>query len=195
MTAAKTTTGERRPGARERILAAAGPLFYEEGFGAIGIDRIIAEAGVAKASLYAHFASKDDLIAAYLDDADQAFWSWIDGALGPELAPADELVRIFELVEEQAASPACLGCTFQVTAAEFPSRSHPAHAVAARHKQSALDRFEALAEQAGARDPDVLATRLLIVMDGAWASVRMFGPGARRSSLGAMARTLLHEHT
>ena len=188
------TDGEARVGARERILDAAARLFYEYGFAAVGIDRIIAEAGVAKASLYAHFASKDELVVAYLERSDAAFWGWIDGALDQDRSPADQLVQILELVEKQATSPTCFGCTFQVTAAEFPDVSHPAHVVAAEHKRAAFDRFAALAGQAGLRDPEVLAAHLLLVMDGAWAASRMFGVDNHSSGLADLARTVVDAH-
>ncbi|MEM9611229.1 MAG: TetR/AcrR family transcriptional regulator [Actinomycetota bacterium] len=184
----------RTGSARERILETAGALFYELGFAAVGIDRIIAEAGVAKATLYAHFASKDDLVAAYLERSDEAFWDWIDGSLDTDADPADTLVRILELVEEQASSPTCRGCTFQVTAAEFPDHEHPAHRIAAAHKQRALDRFEALATEAGLRDPAQLAAHLLVLMDGAWAASRMFGAHSHVPGLGELTRTVVASH-
>lgn len=191
----QTETDDARVGARERILDAAGRLFYQYGFAAVGIDRIIAEAGVAKASLYAHFASKDDLVVAYLERSDAAFWDWIDDALDADQAPADQLVQIFEVVEAQATSPTCFGCTFQVTAAEFPDANHPAHVAAAAHKRAAIDRFEALARQAGLREPEVLAAHLLIVMDGAWAATRMFGAHNHSNGLGNLARTIVDAHS
>ena len=99
-------------GARDRILATAAGLFYEHGFAAVGIDRIIAEAGVAKASLYRHFPSKDDLVVAYLEQANAGFWSWIESSTDSGADPADQLVQIFVAIEAQATSPQCLGCTF-----------------------------------------------------------------------------------
>ncbi|MEM8924065.1 MAG: TetR family transcriptional regulator [Actinomycetota bacterium] len=181
-------------GARARILDAAAGLFYERGFGAVGIDRIIAEAGVAKASLYAHFASKDDLVVAYLERSNAAFWGWIDGAVDADADPADVLIGIFEVVEQQATSPDCLGCTFQVTAAEFPDPAHPAHVVAMAHKQAALDWFERLAREAGLRDPEALAAHLLVVMDGAWAATRMFGPDNHCRDLGGLVGIMVDAH-
>lgn len=82
------------PGPRERILATATELFRREGYRAVGIDRIIDLAGVAKTSLYRHFASKDDLIAAYLERENEGFWSWFDDAIAAAYSPREKLVAL-----------------------------------------------------------------------------------------------------
>jgi AcrR family transcriptional regulator len=149
--------------ARDRILRTASELFYEHGFHAVGVDLIIERAGVAKATLYRHFPTKDDLIAAYLEDADARFSEWFDASINPDATPAEALVGIFDSVAILVTSPACMGCTFQVTAAEFPEASHPGHAVALAHKQAVRGRLRELAMEAGARRPDELADGLLPV--------------------------------
>ena len=181
--------------ARDRILSAAGDLFYEYGFHAVGIDLIIERAGVAKATLYRHFRTKDDLIAAYLDVADTRFWDWFDRALNPAAAPTDSLTRLFDAVGELASSPTCLGCTFQASAAEFPDRSHPGHAVALAHKDAVRTRLRDLAEAAGADRPEDLADALLLIMDGAFAATRMYGPDNPGRRAGDAARALIAAHT
>ena len=75
--------------AREKILEVAGGLFFQYGYRAIGIDMIIAESQIAKATLYRHFKSKDDLIVAYLQDMNRQFWVWFDGATAPHDDPKD----------------------------------------------------------------------------------------------------------
>lgn len=181
--------------ARERVLAAAGELFYERGFHAVGVDLIVERAGVAKASLYRHFPTKDDLIAAYLERANEGFWAWFDAQDDPSASPGDRLVGLFDAVGELATAPACLGCTFQVSAAEFPDRGHPGHAVALGHKEAVRARLRALATEAGADAPDALADALLLVMDGAFAAARMYGPGNPGRHAGAAARALLAAHS
>ena len=181
--------------AQARILSAAGELFYEHGFHAVGIDLIIERAGVAKATLYRHFRTKDDLIAAYLDVADTRFWAWFDRALVPTAAPADALTGLFDAVGELASSPSCLGCTFQVSAAEFPDRSHPGHAVALAHKDAVRTRLRDLAEAAGADRPEDLADGLLLIMDGAFAATRMYGPDNPGRRAGDAARAVIVAHT
>ncbi len=177
------------------MLRAADELFYEHGFHAVGIDLIIERAGVAKATLYRHFPTKDDLIAAYLDDADTRFWAWFDRVLDPRAAPAEALGGLFDAVSGLASSPTCLGCTFQVSAAEFPDRSHPGHAVALAHKNAVRARLRDLADAAGADRPEDLADGLLLIMDGAFAATRMYGPDNPGRRAGGAARALIAAHT
>jgi AcrR family transcriptional regulator len=179
--------------ARERILETAARLFLRDGFRAVGVDTIVAEAGVAKMTLYAHFPSKDDLIVAYLERANQQFWAWLEGASGAD-GPRAKLLAMFDAVGRQADSPQCLGCTFQGTAAEFPDPEHPGHRVALAHKQAVLARLRGLAEDAGLRAPADLAQQLLLLMDGAWVAARMFGPHNPGVQVAAAARALIRAH-
>jgi AcrR family transcriptional regulator len=185
--ASEETTGSSS--ARERILQTAERLFYRDGYRAVGVDTIIAEAGVAKMSLYRHFPSKDDLIGAYLDRANAQLLEWIDGLAAPHDDPRAALQAIFDGVATLASSPECLGCAFVGAAAEFPDGGHPGHRAASEHKRAVLDRFRELAEAAGAHDPRGLAEELLLVMDGAWSAARVFGPGnhGRRAAAAATA--------
>jgi AcrR family transcriptional regulator len=182
------------PSVRERILDTAQRLFYRDGFRAVGIDTIIAEAGVAKMSLYRHFPSKDDLIVAYLEESNRQYWEWLDRAVADIEDPLDRLVGIFEAIEKLSTSPECLGCTFQGTAAEFPDREHPGHQVALTHKKTVRDRFAQLAGEAGLQEPGDLADQLLLLMDGAWVAARMFGPTNPAAGLTHAARTLIDAH-
>jgi AcrR family transcriptional regulator len=179
---------------RTRVLETAAELFYERGFHAVGVDLIIDRAGVAKTTLYRHFPSKDDLVVAYLEDANARFWAWFDGAVDPDLPPREQLVGVFEAVAKLATSPACLGCTFQVTAAEFPEAGHPGHATARAHKQAVRMRLRDLATAAGARDPAELADGLLLLMDGAFAAARMYRRAGPAAQVTAVARALIDAH-
>jgi AcrR family transcriptional regulator len=187
------TTTQETP-ARERILETAQRLFYRDGFRAVGIDTIIAEAGVAKMSLYRHFASKDDLIVAYLEKSNAEYWNWLDSAVADIEDPKEKLIGMFEAIEKLSTSPECHGCTFQGTAAEFPDRNHPGHQVALGHKKRVRDRFAELARQAGLQDPDELGDQLLLLMDGAWVAARMFGPANPAKALTSAARALIDAH-
>jgi AcrR family transcriptional regulator len=172
--------GRTRPktssAARERLLDVAGSLFHRYGFQAVGIDRILAEAGVAKMTLYRHFASKDELIAAYLDRADAQFWTWAEGAMAGARTSEARLIALFDALGRLAASPTCLGCVFQGAAMAFPDLGHPGHRRALVHKLGVRDRLATLAREARLRSPDRLAAQLMLLMDGAWVAARMFGP-------------------
>jgi AcrR family transcriptional regulator len=187
-----TTTTE--PTVRERILETAQRLFYRDGFRAVGIDTIIAEAGVAKMSLYRHFPSKDDLIVAYLEESNHQYWEWLEGAVADIDDPKEKLVGMFAAIEKLATSPECLGCTFQGTAAEFPDRDHPGHQVAVAHKDTVRQRFTTLAREAGLSDPQALGDQLLLLMDGAWIAARMYGPHNPAKGVAATASALIEAH-
>ncbi len=180
--------------ARERILDTASELFYRDGYHAVGIDTIVARSGVAKMTLYRHFPSKDDLIAAYLERADAEFWDWLDSEIATIDDPKAKLVAAFDATARLATSARCLGCTFQAAASEFPEPDHPGHEVALAHKRRVLDRFADLARRAGLHEPDELAAQLLLLMDGAWVAARMFGPANHASSVSAATRTLIDAH-
>ena len=164
-----------RSAPRDRILDVAGPLFYREGYRAVGIDRIIAEAQVAKATFYKHFPSKDDLIVAWIERAEAR--SLAD--LPPEEAP-DALTAYAEAMIATAGGPWCLGCTYQGSAAEFGDPIHPAHVAARAVKERVLASLRRRASAQGA--PDAAAEAVFLLLEGVWAATRMFG---RDAPLGA----------
>ncbi|HWJ21490.1 MAG TPA: helix-turn-helix domain-containing protein [Gemmatimonadaceae bacterium] len=172
---AATATEPARPIA-EHILDVAGALFHRRGFGAAGVDLIVRESGVAKMTLYRYFASKDDLIAAWLDRVDAQFWRYFETWAGPADRPArDRLLGVFAGLEKLVSSPTCLGCPFLLAAAEFPEPETRAHDVARRHKEQLRARLRDLAAQTGADDADALGDQLLLLMDGAFMAARLFG--------------------
>lgn len=181
--------------ARRRILDTAADLFYRHGFHAVGVDLVIERAGVAKTTLYRHYPSKDDLIVAYLEDADSGFWAWFDAALDPAAPPVDQLTGLFEAVGSLATGRACQGCAFQMTAAEFPDPDYPGHVTALAHKQAVRRRLRDLAAAAGAADAAALADGLLLLMDGAFAAARMYPRSSPAASVADAARTLVDAHT
>jgi AcrR family transcriptional regulator len=180
--------------ARDRLLDTASELFYRDGYHAVGIDTIVERSGVAKMTLYRHFPSKDDLIAAYLERANAEFWDWLDAEIGRVGDPKAKLVAAFEATASLATSPRCLGCTFQAAASEFPELEHKGHQVALDHKRRVVERLAGLARDAELREPDELAAQLLLLMDGAWVAARMFGPANHAASVAAAARALIEAH-
>jgi AcrR family transcriptional regulator len=185
---------DRKRPVRERILDTASALFFREGYRAVGVDRIVEEAGVAKMSLYRHFPTKEELIVGYLERSNEGFWSWFDRAVG-EGSPKQQLINVFYALGKFVTDPACLGCMFQLAAADFPSLDHPAHRIARDHKNLVMERLARLAEEAGLRDPHSLAAALLLLMDGAFAAARMFGRSSHAAGVGAAARDLIESHS
>jgi AcrR family transcriptional regulator len=159
-----------RPSPRQRLLAAAGELFYRQGIGAVGVDLVSKAAGVSKRTLYQQFASKDELVAASLHEAGEAI---IDMYLPPgdlldrERPPGEQILAVFEAQRDWAGAPDFRGCPFINTATELTDPQHPARAVALRYKLRLRDFFAAQAERGGSDDPQQLADQLLVIFDGA----------------------------
>lgn len=165
-----TATPTRPSAARERILDTAFSLFYARGIRAVGVDLIIAESGVAKATFYKHFPAKDDLVVAYLDRVDGVWTGQLkQAARAAGDSPAAQLVGLFDALGSACRREGYRGCAFINAAAE----SQPGGAVHDRtvaHKSAVLDWVRDLSEQAGARDPQALARSLTLLLDGGLAS-------------------------
>jgi AcrR family transcriptional regulator len=180
---------------RARILETASQLFYAQGYRAVGVDKIIADSGVAKMTFYKHFPSKDDLITEYLTSANAGFWTWLEGITAGIDSPRQRLETALDGIAKLASSPACMGCAFAHAAAEFPDPEHKAHAAALEHKRQVLSWLEREALELHARDPKALAADLMLVVDGAWTAARMFGGGNHAARAGQTARALIASHT
>lgn len=156
------------PSARERLVEVASRLFYAEGIRAVGVDRVIAEAGVAKATLYAHFASKDELVAAYLARHSDRWAVAVEERVAPArsapVASTPVALAAFDVLAERAASPSYRGCPFINAAAEFPEPGPVADQVTA-HRQRVRETFSHLMGEP-VRDPGLLAM-IVALYDGA----------------------------
>ena len=156
--------------ARDRILDTAFRLFYARGLKAVGVDLIIAESGVAKATFYKHFPSKDELVLAYLDKVDGVWSGQLRAAAeaaGPD--PAHQLVGLFDALGSACRRDGYRGCAFINAAAEAVPGT-PVHDRTVAHKREVLAWVQGLAAEAGARDPDGLARSLTLLLDGGLAS-------------------------
>jgi AcrR family transcriptional regulator len=184
--AVREATTTRQP-ARDRLLAAANELFYNEGVHTVGIDRIIEQAGVAKASLYNTFGSKDELVRAYLETRQASVTARIMAAVNRYDTPRERLLAVFEGQGELFSGPDYRGCAFARASAE----SHPgdqAERAAEGYRRWVRALLTDLATQAGAPDPDVLARQLHLLYDGSSQSARMdHDPGAAVAARAAAA--------
>jgi AcrR family transcriptional regulator len=169
---------------RDRILDTATELFYQEGVRAVGVDLVVEQSGVAKTSLYRHFATKDDLVAAVLERDDARYWSsWDKIANRQKADPRAELKAHLQWIAHDIAGPKYRGCPFLNVATEFPAPDHPARAVAARHKAELRRRLGALARQMGVRKADALADQLVLLVDGAYVNGQLLGKKGPAHSL------------
>ena len=155
-----------RATARERLLAAADELFYENSINTVGIDRIIEHAGVAKASLYDCFGSKDELIRSYLEARNAARQARINERISRYDTPQKKILSIFELLGELSSQPGYRGCAF-MRARSDDSVSEKVKSASDQSRTFMLDRFMSLAREASAANPGQLAQQLLLLYDGA----------------------------
>jgi AcrR family transcriptional regulator len=171
--------------ARERLLGAANELFYTEGVHTVGIDRVIEKAGVAKATLYSAFGSKDELIRAYLTRRHQVWQERVTEHLARYDTPRDRLLGVFDWLGALFAHPSFHGCAFMNATAEG-SPGGPAEEPAHAYRDSVRSLFTELAQAAGALDPEHLAGQLALLYDGATVAARM----DRNPDAGAAAREI-----
>jgi AcrR family transcriptional regulator len=176
---------------KDKVFQTAARLFYQHGYRAIGVDTIASESGIGKMTLYRHYPSKDDLIAAFLKDSNDVFWNYFEQAIKDALTPREKLLAFFESLQEYVTTPACYGCPFLNVATEYPETDYPGHQVAIEHKQSVRARFRQLAKEAGAKKPEVLADQLFLLMDGAYMASRMFGAKNPAAHVAEAAQTLI----
>jgi len=163
MPAATTTT--TKPSPRERLLNAATELFYAEGVQSVGIDRVIARAGVAKASLYSTFGSKEGLVRAYLERRHEALVGRLRRAAADATDPVERLLAVFDAQASTFSRPGFRGCAFVAAAAEAPAEGQIAEATA-EYRQAVLSLFVELAAGAGIADAEGLADQLRLIYDG-----------------------------
>ena len=166
-------TKVRRTRSEERILSAARDLFYEKGLRAVGVDQVIEASGVAKSTLYAHFRTKDDLVAAYLRATDESWMAQLaDAAERAGLDPVEQLVGLFDALADAFDRHGFFGCPF-VSAGVEAEPGSAARAAAVDHTRRRQAWLTQLAERAGAAEPGALAAHIGLLIDGALACGRL----------------------
>ncbi|MEH3144759.1 MAG: TetR/AcrR family transcriptional regulator [Methylobacterium frigidaeris] len=185
-----------RTRAGERVRAAAGELFYRRGIRAVGVDEIVAKAGVTKPSLYRGFASKDALAVACLEDFEAALFARLDQGLAAHPGdPRAGLLAFLSGLAGRTARPDYRGCGLSNALIEHPEPEHPARLAALAHKQALRARLTGISTDLGARDPEALSDGLLLLIEGTFASGQMFGAGGPARSLPAIAAALIAAST
>jgi len=157
-------------GAAQRVLSAASRLFYANGVRAVGIEWIVAESGVAKASLYRHFQSKDELVAAFLEREDREFWQQWDGVVAAAANAKSELMSLLDWIGMRVSRDDYRGCPQINVAAEFADPEHPARKIRRRHKVAMRERLRDIVGRIGVTRPDDTSDQLALLIDGAFTS-------------------------
>jgi AcrR family transcriptional regulator len=192
----KSTKSSKPTGsARERLLAAANELFYAEGIHTVGIDRVIERAGVAKASLYSTFGSKDELVRAYLKQRADARQKRITERLAMHVTARDRILAVFELLGETACDPAFRGCAFVNATAEGPRDENKVMRVCSESRAWMLELFTDLAQEVGVENATRLGRQLVLLYDGAIVACSMESGSEPAQEARTMAGALIDAHT
>jgi AcrR family transcriptional regulator len=161
-----------KPSARERLLDAADELFYADGVRSVGIDKVIERAGVAKASLYSTFGSKEELVRAYLTRRYEARKARLSRVVEAQITPRDKILAIYDSLAEMSGRPGFRGCAFvNATAESVPGSA--AEQVTDQMREFVRGLLHDLAAQAGVADPAQLAAQLVLLHDGAIIGARL----------------------
>lgn len=162
---------------REKILEVATSLFEARGIHASGVDTIIAESGVAKATLYKYFPSKNLLIIAYLKEKSDRFYAWIDEKLASEKNNSVAILfELCDLVEQWVTTPNFHGLPFHIASVEFPDPTHPVNHYSVELSKAFQDYLSKIAKIAGVKDADTLGQQLTIIFEGG-ALIERLSPG------------------
>lgn len=186
-----TPRGTPQKPARERILETASRLFYQEGLRATGIDRIIAESGVAKMSFYRHFPSKTDLIAAFLNARHESWMAWFTREVDAGITAGGGLEVVADVLESWFQQPDFRGCAFINTVAEAGSASSEERDIAVRHKADLAHYLKTLAERLALPEPAMVAEDVMIIIEGTIVRWQM---NRHENIMDACRRLLRHWH-
>jgi AcrR family transcriptional regulator len=177
---------------RDRLLQVADELFYARGLRAVGIDEIIEKSGAAKATLYAHFPTKDDLITAYLRQRGDAWRAHLHSEL---VAYADDPIAridaIFRVLADGCRATGFYGCPFIKAAVEYPERSHSVHQVVTAQRRWVWELFRTAAADAKVRQANALADQLTLLYDSALVGSQLAGDATPATRAREAARTVV----
>lgn len=178
---------------REKILATAEQLIYQNGIHATGMDLLVKTSGVARKSIYRYFATKDEVAAAALNARDVRWMHWFRSESDKADTPQARILQMFDVLTGWFESEEFRGCAFINTAGEIGDPDDPVRQIAKLHKQKLFDYALELCEQLNIEQPSVLAKQLLILMDGAITLARVMGDLRAADSAKDVAQLLLKQ--
>ncbi|MDA2806516.1 TetR/AcrR family transcriptional regulator [Nocardiopsis suaedae] len=182
--------------AAQRVLDTASVLFYEHGIGATGVDTVIARSGVAKMTLYKHYGSKDELVAAYLRGRDRRWRERLVAAVAARTGPEARIAAVLDTLDAwlEGEVEEFRGCAFVNAAAELPDPGHPGRRVVADHKRWMRSYLGELSADLGVRDAEALAEQLFTVFEGATVAAVVDGRARAMGAARGAAEALIAAH-
>lgn len=178
---------------RDKILTSAEKLIYEEGIHASSMALLVATSGVARKSIYHHFADKEAIAAAVLNARDLRWMAWFIDETEKNEHPRGRIIEMFSVLTEWFKSPEFRGCAFINTAGEIGNPADPIREIARIHKQKLKDYAQLLCEQAQCSQPSILANQLLILIDGAITVAKVMGDSEAAENAKVIAISLLDQ--
>ena len=181
---------------RDRIMKPAGYLFVPRGIHAVGVEAIASEAGTNKMSFYRNFASKDELVAEYLRGEEREGWQWWDETLAAHAGnPRLQVESLFDMLVEYNCDDDSRGCALANAAVEITEPDHPARPVIEKYKAEMRRRFQQLARDMHARDPELLGDSLMLLWEGAYVARVTMGQRGPVQGAAKAARALIAAYT
>jgi AcrR family transcriptional regulator len=177
--------------ARARLLGTAAELFYTEGIRAVGVDRVIAEASVTRATFYRHFSGKEALVAACLAARDAAIRERAGAAARQTTDPGERLALVVDGIGQEICGPGFRGCPFINAATEYPDPDNPVHRAVLEHRAWFRGILVEMFRAGGHPDPEQAGDIMVALRDGAMVAGSLGDPAAARATLIKGTETLL----
>jgi AcrR family transcriptional regulator len=169
--------------ARDRLLATAARIFYAEGITSVGVDRLVSEAGITRATFYRHYPGKEDLVLGYLRMRDDEARERVRAAAASGAPPREVLVSLAAGLGDEVCGPGFRGCPFINAAAEYPDPAHPVRQLIAEHRAWFRGSLVELLRADGQAAPELVAGVLVVLRDGAMAGGYLDDPQLTRTAL------------
>ena len=176
---------------REKILTTAEQLIYQNGIHAMGMDLLVKTSGVARKSIYRHFANKEDVASAALTERDERWMQWFRSESDKGETPQERILNMFTVLKSWFESDGFRGCAFINTAGEVGDPEDPVRQIAKMHKQKLLDYALKLSEQLNVEHPAALARQLLVLLEGAITMSYVMGDSSAADNAREIAKLML----